>query len=418
MYQKPYSYRWAWVLAFALLTPAKATLAGWFGDECPKVERWMAVMNEWGSGADFNRLQHQQVRQLIAPAFHDDIMREVWGDTYAQMSDSQRASIHRSLTDCSKELWVRYFVTVPFADLPDRVKRARGSDFAQWLSAIQTVNTQPYASLKARRQQQVAAAENAAQRRTDARAAALARREQLARLQEERTRQAEIEAQNRIALVSKHADSGPFRGQGAAYLNALYVDDRDALAAYDRMFSQSFSEVMSLYKGSATDGLARLFFGKQGSQQFGQKLQSAAANLSMVTSVAGAYVLYYEHAYPKCMDGNPLIYTRTREYEWVTKNGLGQVLSRSPGWSVTDKFHINHRHQYIWEHMGDIEKGNAVMTDLFLGKPGAIRLTDALTAMTGSMQQFTCDSQEMRQLESRMLSYFKLAVGKMRRAVN
>ncbi|MCC6208362.1 MAG: hypothetical protein IT488_09440 [Gammaproteobacteria bacterium] len=168
-----------------------------------------------------------------------------------------------------------------------------------------------------------------------------------------------------------------------------------------------------MYTGSAMDGIARIFLGESGSQALGQRLQTAAGNLSMAPGVAGAYVLYYEHVYPGCMDDNPLAYERTVDYEWVTSNAMGTVLSRSPAWSVTQEFHINRRFQYVFEHMGDVEKGNAVVTDMFLGRPGAIRLVDAMGAVTSSMHQFGCDSAEIRQLETNVLSYFGEAIVRM-----
>ncbi len=386
--------------------------------DCGKVDHWMEVINEWSLGRDLNKEESQYFRQLISPAFHDEVMSDIWGDSYAEMSDRQRASIHGILRKCSKEPWVSFFLTIPFTNPPERVKQARGSDFERWQSAIKTVNSQSYAQLKSQRQQQVAASERAIQRRVDAIAAAQARKQQIKQIQKERLRLAQQETDRRIALVNKHAASGPFRGTGASYLNALYLDDRETLTEYDRMFSAAFTEAIGMYEGSAMDALGRVFFGSAGSNRLGQNMQAMAANLSMVTSVVGVYVLYYEHVYPDCMDDQPLVYKHTREYEWVTTNSMGTVLSRSPGWSETDTFNINRRFKYAWEHMDDIEKSNAVLSDLFFGKRGAIRLSDAMTGMSRSMRQFSCDSKEMQQLESNMLSYFRSCVDKMNHALD
>jgi hypothetical protein len=154
-------------------------------------------------------------------------------------------------------------------------------------------------------------------------------------------RLAQHETDRRIALVNKHAASDPFRGTGASYLNALYLDDRETLTEYDRMFSAAFAEAIRMYEGSAMDALGRVFSSSAGSNRLGQNMRAVATNLSMVTSVVDVYVLYYEHVYPDCMDDQPLVYKRTREYEWVTTNSVGTVLSRSPGWSETDTFNIN-----------------------------------------------------------------------------
>jgi hypothetical protein len=383
------------------------------GGACGKVDAWLEVIGEWSQGRDLNRTVHGQLRQLIGPAFHAQVMSEIWGGSYASMSDRERGSVLKALNDCSSEPWVSSFLTVPFTNPPDIVKRSRTSDFAQWEAAIAAVNQQPYAALQGQRQQQVAAAERAVQARAAAVDQARANRERAAQVQQERVRVAEAETERRMALVDKHAQSGPFTGEGAAYLNALYADDREALRAYDQMFTAAFAEVMSMYRGSAMDGIARILLGNSGSAQLGQTLQTAAANLSIVSGVAGAYVLYYEHVYPRCMDAEPLVYERTIDYEWVTKNAMGNVLSRSPAYSVKQKFRVNHRFKYLFDHMGDVEKGNAVVTDTFLGRPGAIRLADAMLATTRSMDKFECDSPEMRRLETNMSAYFGEAVRRM-----
>ncbi|MCC6208363.1 MAG: hypothetical protein IT488_09445 [Gammaproteobacteria bacterium] len=74
---------------------------------------------------------HGQLRQLIAPAFHADVMKKVWGSDYDSMSDRDRASVFKSLRECSREPWVATFLTVPFTNPPESVKRGHCTDFAQ-----------------------------------------------------------------------------------------------------------------------------------------------------------------------------------------------------------------------------------------------------------------------------------------------
>ena len=69
---------------------------------------------------------------------------------------------------------------------------------------------------------------------------------------------------------------------------------------------------------------------------------------------------------------------------------MGTVLSRSPGWTETDMFNINGRFKYVWDHIGDIEKSNALFTDMIFGKRGAIRLSDAMSGISCRHISSTC----------------------------
>jgi hypothetical protein len=104
--------------------------------DCGKVDDWMKVINEWSLNKDLNQIYHEHFRQLIRPAFHEDVLREMWGESYAEMSEQRRALIYKILNNCSTESWVRVFLTIPFSNPPARVKQAHRSDYAQWQAAI------------------------------------------------------------------------------------------------------------------------------------------------------------------------------------------------------------------------------------------------------------------------------------------
>lgn len=412
------------ILALALLGYGITATAGLFGNSCGKMEDWMKVIDDWRPDKDMNKIYTDEVREYLKPAFHDDVMNRIWGSPYAEMSTRERTSIQKTINSCTKESWAKVGLAVPFSNPPDRIKQAPHSDYGRWQTAITQVNSMSYAELQDLREQRIAAEHHAAKQRKSAIAAAQARQEHLKQLKEQRRREAMLReqqeqaaAQDRMALVEQHADSGPFRSTGASYLNALYLNDINALTAYDKMYADSYTQMMGLYKGSGLDALVQLFGGQVSSNKLEQVLHDGFANLSMVTSVAGAYVLYYEHAYPDCMDRNPLVYTRTREYEWVKRNNMGTVLSHSPGWTDTDKFKINRRFKYVWDHMGAIEKADIALYDMFLGKSGAIRLIDAMNSTTGAMQRHACDSAEMRQLETNMLAYFRSAMERLNKVL-
>jgi len=142
-----------------------------------------------------------------------------------------------------------------------------------------------------------------------------------------------------------------------------------------------------------------------------------AEHVGLVIPVAVAYVTYYEHVYPDCMDENPRTFERSIQHEWVTRNALGQVLKTSPAWTERQVFRINARFLEVWEHKGSIEQGNAILTDTVFGRPGAIRVSDAMAATTATMHRFSCNSNEMKLFEKHLLGHFRDSVERMQRAV-
>ena len=392
--------------------------------DCGKVEDWVARAQAWSLGQDFNRMQSQLIRQRVVPVFHDEVMRQVWGSSFREMSDGARADIHSALTTCPVPPWVRLVMATPFSDPPELVKRSPGSDFQQWQLAIEAVNRIPYADWEQRRQQVTSGPQAAAQRRAE-RAMSAPAREQLAadiaaaqqQQREARARQSAQDAADRGAMVRHYRDGGPFSGSdGMAYLNALYLNDQPALLAFDRMFAAALLDSLSLYKGSAQEALVRLFQGPATAASLGEKQRKVAEHYSLAIPVAVAYVTYYEHAYPDCMDASPRTFERSIQHEWVTTNALGQVLKTSPAWTERQVFRINARFMEVWDRKGSIEQGNAIFTDAHFGRPGAIRVSDAMSAATATMHRFKCDSSEMQQFEKNLLTHFHDSIERMERA--
>jgi len=159
----------AWLLACLLAAgPAQAA-------DCGKVDDWLARAEGWRFGQDFNRLQTQLIRQRVAPVFHDEVMRPIWGASYGELSERARADIHAALSTCPAPPWVRLVLATPFSNPPELVRRSPGSDFQQWQLAIEAVNRVPYADWQQRQQQVTQGVQREAQRRADHAAAAPAR---------------------------------------------------------------------------------------------------------------------------------------------------------------------------------------------------------------------------------------------------
>lgn len=386
--------------------------------DCNKLAAWLDVVRDWGQGTDLMRVQSQHFRQMVAPAFHDDVFSPIWGKPYAAMSQGEKASVFRSLNKCSTEGWARVFLSTPFSNPPALVRNTPRSDFAQWQKTISAVNAKTYASLKAQRQQRIAYAKKVKKARAQAAIAAKVRKEQLKKLQVERKRRQQQETEKRVAMVNQYQAHGPFRGDaGAAYLNALYANDRAALAGYDREFNITLREIMADYNKSGMNAITQLMAGKSTAAHVAHGLKTVSANMSLNMFIAGVYIVNYEHVYPKCMDTKPLVYKQTKEYEWVTRDGFGTELYRTPGGTQVRYFRINHRFEDVWHTMSDFQYGGLMLIDTFLGRPGAIRMGSVMSATRSAMQKYKCNSPEMKTLEKNMLAYFRQVSGNIKREI-
>lgn len=212
-------------------------------------------------------------------------------------------------------------------------------------------------------------------------------------------------------------DGGPFTGNAADYLNALYRRDFDAVDAMDRQFAKPFQQAINWMGQSGMYSLyAALSGGRFSGEGIGKTMSEATANLSMVGPLAVAYIVNYEHIYPECMDASPLKYSQTTISQTVTKNMLGLEVYRSPAVSRTDHFNVNHRFKEIFDDVGTTDNSQAAFADKIFGDPNGVKLLDVLADMRQAMHSNKCNSKVMHQLEANMFAKYKDSGNKIRAA--
>jgi TPR repeat protein len=202
--------------------------------------------------------------------------------------------------------------------------------------------------------------------------------------------------------------AGPFSGDAAAYLNALYRNDIAAVDAMDRQFARPFQQSMEMMGQTGIYSLYAVLSGGRFSGDGIQKTMSeATANLSLVGPLTVAYIVNYEHIYPGCMDKSPLIYEQTTISQTVFKNFLGFEVYSSLPVTSTQQFRVNRRFKDVFDNLGSADSSGAGFSDWLFGDPKAIKLLDVLADMRQAMRDNKCNSQVMRQLETNMLAKYR-----------
>jgi hypothetical protein len=207
-----------------------------------------------------------------------------------------------------------------------------------------------------------------------------------------------------------------YRGAGAPYLIALVEDDVQALAEMDGIFGRIYREYADEMVRSGMHQLTAQLFRMPADPSAGQRLQRMAAAVSMATPLAGAYIASYEHLFPaECMDANPVEVTKTIQHQGaVWRNLMGVEISRTPAWTERRHFRINGRFEAVFLKVTD-EFRRQQGLDIFLARPGQMRLTDVIASLQEAMRSHRCDGPEMQLLERRLMDRFHLVDERMRR---
>ncbi len=225
---------------------------------------------------------------------------------------------------------------------------------------------------------------------------------------------------NKKGVASNQDDNhteggGPFTGKAAAYLNALYRNDLDAVDAMDKKFSRPFQQTANwIGQSGVADLYAALSGGMASGKDLSKNLSEATARISMASLLAVTYIVNYEHIYPLCMDASPLKYSQTTLSQTVRKNMLGWEVDRSPAVASTQYFNVNHRFKEIFDNVGSADFSRVVFSDKLFGDPNAVKLGEVMADFRRAMHDNKCDSRVMRQLEANMFAKYKDSANKMR----
>jgi len=212
-----------------------------------------------------------------------------------------------------------------------------------------------------------------------------------------------------VARVGK----GPFSPEhpGAVYLNALYRNDLAMIREEDKRYSTPFRTLMNPVNESGVYEIFALFSGGSFSaDDIKGYMDSELANLSIADTLAGFFIVSYEHAYPGCMAG-AVPMERTVYWDTVTTDGWGNELWRTTE-SQTYHYNINRRHVGVFKQVGvgRSPEETEMLTGLLGGfLPSNLRsaqasLSASLRGLRLAMQSMACNHADMQQLEKNLLA--------------
>jgi len=218
----------------------------------------------------------------------------------------------------------------------------------------------------------------------------------------------EVEWEVHVARVGE----GPFSPDhpGAVYLNAIYRNDLVTIKEEDSTYAQPFRSFMAPISQSGFFELVPFFTGGVFSADDMQNyLEREIDNMTVVDTLAGFFVVSYQHAYSSCMDASPVQIERTVFWDTVTTDGWGNELWRTTD-SQTYHYTLNRRHVPVFNEVGvgqDPEQVDMLSSMFGAFLPQNLKgsysiLSDALRGLRLGMQQFDCSSPEMQQLEQRL----------------
>lgn len=219
----------------------------------------------------------------------------------------------------------------------------------------------------------------------------------------------EVEWEQHVARVGK----GPFSPEhpGAVYLNALYRNDVAMIREEDTRYSTPFRTLMNPLNESGVYEIFALFSGGSFSaDDIMGYMDSELASLSMADTLAGFFIVSFEHAYPGCMAG-AVPMERTVYWDTVTTDGWGNELWRRTD-SQTYHYNINRRHVAVFKQVGvgRSPEEAEMLTGLLGGLlPSNLRsaqasLSASLRGLRLAMQNMACNHPDMQQLEKNLLA--------------
>ncbi|MEX0287612.1 MAG: hypothetical protein AB3N14_00740 [Flavobacteriaceae bacterium] len=71
-----------------------------YAQNCASISSWVNKAESYTAGADLNVLEAYAIMKFSSPAFHDDHFKPVFGKSYAQLSDTDKAKIKSKLVEC------------------------------------------------------------------------------------------------------------------------------------------------------------------------------------------------------------------------------------------------------------------------------------------------------------------------------
>ncbi len=199
----------------------------------------------------------------------------------------------------------------------------------------------------------------------------------------------------RVELPTLPTVSGPFSSlSGGDFLNALYHQDMEAIGTFDRYYRQR-----------KINQRRDLMGGEHWSDPF---LDAAVNSTRMADTVLAMYLFHYDAKYAACLKSDAVTFeVVTVVPDVVVENLLGVEVARFYGWTERNEFKINSRFTTAFRRVGTTKPESAMATvaDFLLNKGGTDVRRELLTGSKQLMNQFACDSDEIRRLENTLYQF-------------
>ena len=208
------------------------------------------------------------------------------------------------------------------------------------------------------------------------------------------------------AFAARLADTEPFADiAGAEYFNALFNRDYVALRRLDNRYLQGVRPLIALgtqqavTMGPLIDAITGKTPGSSASE-----IRAAMQNLSVVYAVLGTYLVDYQDVYSKCLKPNARSVTISQRTDLVTRDGFGNEIRRSEGWTTRDTYKVNPEFRNHFQALFDTATGTAQaqLLDLFLNDARVANLRNGTRQL---MRSYACDSPQVKQLEKGLIAY-------------
>lgn len=208
-----------------------------------------------------------------------------------------------------------------------------------------------------------------------------------------------VRAQQKAILWAAHVarvGTGPFGPEypGAAYLNAIYRDDREQIEREDRLYMSWVEEQLRTPMQSGMLELARIF----GVSITQEQIREEFSRATLVRVVAAAYLFNFEKAYPECLGMEPARFRLTER----EVNAWGVTQSRNDWY-----FSVPARHAAVFKNLQGRKAGGSAYVEKLRPPDDALRTADIIAGIERAMTSYSCSHPVVQRLETNMMAFFK-----------
>lgn len=223
------------------------------------------------------------------------------------------------------------------------------------------------------------------------------------------------------AIKQRQQILAPFDSREGRYLNALYGGDFKQLNNMDAVFVEPYRRMFSGETfgamGTILDGIAGMAGFKT---NFMAGMQAELSSSSLIVPIFAVYLVDYQYKYKRCIEPSAVRFKKTTTSETVYRDGWGNYQYSVPHPDRVEFFTVNQRFAHVFKEVGlnNADSPLAQFTDSFLGRGNKQRtnVRVLLRSTRQMMNSYPCDSELIKKMEARMLSYFDNYLARKRKA--